>query len=78
MFLCNNKDLEMLQWVREFNKFDLYTKCPDTPDIEQLKRYYGNLVEQCFEDFKLDLNFENVCNNCRNCNTNTYSVLEMP
>ncbi|XP_052232580.1 inositol oxygenase-like [Dreissena polymorpha] len=46
MFLCNNKDLEMLQWVREFNKFDLYTKCPDTPDIEQLKRYYGNLVEK--------------------------------
>ncbi|KAG7216094.1 hypothetical protein INR49_007846 [Caranx melampygus] len=26
MNLCNDKDLRMLPWVKEFNKFDLYTR----------------------------------------------------
>ncbi|KAL4231424.1 hypothetical protein ACF0H5_009001 [Mactra antiquata] len=46
MYLCNNKDLEMLTWVREFNKFDLYTKCPDIPDINDLIPYYSKLIDK--------------------------------
>jgi len=44
--LCNNKDLEMLKWVNEFNQFDLYTKCPDIPDLDELVPYYTKLVEK--------------------------------
>ena len=39
-YLSNEKDDSMLKWIREFNKFDLYTKAPDMPDIEELKPYY--------------------------------------
>ena len=39
-YLANEKDARLLPWIREFNKFDLYTKCPDMPDIEELKPYY--------------------------------------
>ncbi|KAK3590342.1 hypothetical protein CHS0354_025734 [Potamilus streckersoni] len=46
MYLCNNKDVEMMKWVREFNQFDLYTKCPDIPDLDSLLPYYQNLVEK--------------------------------
>ncbi|XP_072291012.1 inositol oxygenase [Eucyclogobius newberryi] len=44
--LCNNKDLQMLPWVKEFNKFDLYTKTTDMPDVEQLKTYYQSLIDK--------------------------------
>uniref|UniRef100_A0A670ZCF1 Inositol oxygenase n=1 Tax=Pseudonaja textilis TaxID=8673 RepID=A0A670ZCF1_PSETE len=44
MHLCNTKDLQMLPWVQEFNKFDLYTKCEQLPDPQQLKPYYESLI----------------------------------
>ena len=47
MYLCNEKDLRMLEWVRSFQKFDLYTKDDGKlPDIEQLKPYYLSLIEK--------------------------------
>jgi inositol oxygenase len=46
MYLCNNKDLEMMKWVNEFNKFDLYSKCPDIPPLQELVPYYTKLVEK--------------------------------
>ncbi|KAL7870981.1 hypothetical protein SRHO_G00084780 [Serrasalmus rhombeus] len=46
MHLCNEKDLKMLPWVKEFNKFDLYTKSTDLPDVEQLKPYYQSLIDK--------------------------------
>lgn len=45
-YLTNNKDKEMLHWVREFNQFDLYTKAPDMPDIDSLHDYYEGLVKK--------------------------------
>lgn len=45
-YLTDNKDEEMKEWVCEFNKFDLYTKCPDFPDIEDIKPYYQNLIDK--------------------------------
>ncbi|CAN0429851.1 unnamed protein product [Lampetra planeri] len=44
--LCNEQDRAMLPWVREFNKFDLYTKSEDLPNVEELKPYYAALVEK--------------------------------
>ncbi|XP_034031512.1 inositol oxygenase [Thalassophryne amazonica] len=46
MHLCNDKDLSMLPWVQEFNKFDLYTKVSDLPDVEKLKPYYQSLIDK--------------------------------
>ncbi|XP_030645889.1 inositol oxygenase [Chanos chanos] len=46
MHLCNDKDLRMLPWVKEFNKFDLYTKSTDLPDVEELKPYYQSLIDK--------------------------------
>ncbi|ESO90727.1 hypothetical protein LOTGIDRAFT_123081, partial [Lottia gigantea] len=45
-YLCNNKDEEMKAWVNEFNKFDLYTKSPEFPDIEEIKPYYQSLIDK--------------------------------
>lgn len=44
--LCNDKDLRMLPWVKEFNKFDLYSKCEDVPDLEALTPYYQSLIDK--------------------------------
>ncbi|XP_018621284.1 inositol oxygenase [Scleropages formosus] len=46
MHLCNDKDLQMLPWVKEFNKFDLYTKTTHLPDVEELKPYYQSLIDK--------------------------------
>ena len=43
-YLCDDHDREMLVWVKRFNPFDLYTKCPETPDWNQLRPYYEALV----------------------------------
>ncbi|CAL1592315.1 unnamed protein product [Knipowitschia caucasica] len=44
--LCNDRDLQMLPWVKEFNQFDLYTKTTELPDVEQLKPYYQTLIDK--------------------------------
>nr|XP_054098936.1 inositol oxygenase isoform X1 [Callithrix jacchus] len=44
--LCSPQDLAMLPWVQEFNKFDLYTKCPDLPDVDTLRPYYQGLIDK--------------------------------
>jgi len=43
---CNDKDRETLPWIREFNKFDLYTKKEAVPDLEALRPYYQSLVDK--------------------------------
>jgi len=40
------EDLETLKWVKEFNKFDLYSKGDALPDCEALKPYYQSLLEK--------------------------------
>lgn len=44
--LCDDTDLQMLKWIREFNKFDLYTKADAEPDLKALWPYYQSLVDQ--------------------------------
>lgn len=44
--LCSKHDLAMLPWVREFNRFDLYSKTPDLPDVPTLIPYYQSLIDK--------------------------------
>ena len=45
-YFCSNKDREMMKWVNKFNQFDLYTKCPVPPKVDELKEYYQGLVDK--------------------------------
>ncbi|KAF2348992.1 Inositol oxygenase [Trinorchestia longiramus] len=45
-YLCNQKDRDTLPWIQEFNKFDLYTKKEDVPDMDVLRPYYQSLVDK--------------------------------
>ena len=44
--LCDDHDREMLSWVRKFNPYDLYSKCPTLPDWSELRPYYLDLVRK--------------------------------
>ncbi|XP_021402049.1 inositol oxygenase isoform X5 [Lonchura striata] len=44
--LCSEEDRRMLPWVRELNKFDLYTKQEELPDVQQLRAYYQGLIDK--------------------------------
>ncbi|GFY02283.1 inositol oxygenase [Trichonephila clavipes] len=44
--LASNKDNEMKKWVKEFNKFDLYSKSHKVPDIDALIPYYQSLIDK--------------------------------
>jgi len=44
--ICNNDDINTLEWVKEFNQFDLYSKIDEVPDVEVLKSYYQQLVDK--------------------------------
>ncbi|XP_014213564.1 inositol oxygenase isoform X2 [Copidosoma floridanum] len=43
---CTEEDDQMLEWVLEFNKYDLYSKSAGVPDIEALWPYYEKLIEK--------------------------------
>ena len=42
--LMNDKDVEMFEWVKKFNPYDLYSKAPVKPDMKTLMPYYRELV----------------------------------
>jgi len=44
--LMNDKDAAMLEWVRKFNPYDLYSKGHSKPDVKQLKPYYDELFAE--------------------------------
>ena len=43
-WLCDEHDRAMLPWVRKFNLYDLYSKCPTPPDWAALRPYYADLI----------------------------------
>lgn len=45
-YFCSQKDHQMLPWIKELNRFDLYTKSDDMPDIEQLIPYYQSIIDE--------------------------------
>lgn len=44
--LLRPEDEETLQWVREFNKADLYTKHDERPDMEAMWKYYQPIIDK--------------------------------
>lgn len=44
--LMSEKDIEMFEWVKKFNPYDLYTKAPVKPDVKALRPYYEELVSK--------------------------------
>jgi inositol oxygenase len=44
----NDQDREMLEWVKEFNQYDLYSKSDSAPDGEALRPYYEDLIAEFF------------------------------
>jgi len=47
------KDAETMKWVKEFNKFDLYSKADAVPNVEELKPYYTSLLKKYNLDGRL-------------------------
>lgn len=47
-YLLDDTDREMLKWVKEFNKFDLYSKADSTMDLAELTGYYKKLIAKYF------------------------------
>jgi inositol oxygenase len=45
-YLLNDHDRKMFDWVRAFNPYDLYTKSHEKPDVEKLKPFYMDLIEE--------------------------------
>ena len=41
-------DHQMLEYVKLFNPYDLYSKSDVPPDIEALKPYYEDLIHEFF------------------------------
>ena len=44
--LLNEKDAQYLEWIRDFNKYDLYTKSQKIYDLEEVKEYYDPIVRK--------------------------------
>jgi inositol oxygenase len=44
--LMNDKDAVMLEWVKKFNPYDLYSKGHSKPNIQELKPYYDDLFAE--------------------------------
>ena len=40
------KDHQYMEWVTEFNKYDLYTKSDKIYDLEEIKAYYTPIIEK--------------------------------
>ncbi len=43
-YLANDEDRAMLPWVQKFNPYDLYTKSPQRPRLDELRPYYEDLL----------------------------------
>lgn len=49
-WLMNDHDQEMIKWVKEFNQYDLYSKAEVETDIDSLKPYYMELINEFFPE----------------------------
>jgi inositol oxygenase len=47
-YLLDDHDREMLEWVRAFNPYDLYSKSAAPPDVQALRPYYEELIAEYF------------------------------
>ncbi|HWB95664.1 MAG TPA: inositol oxygenase family protein [Bryobacteraceae bacterium] len=47
-YFLNDQDRRMLEWVRAFNPYDLYSKSAERPDLEKIKPFYQDLIAEYF------------------------------
>jgi len=47
-YLMNETDKEMVEWLKKFQKFDLYSKLPEKPNVDELLPYYKKLMDKYF------------------------------
>ncbi|MBX3279388.1 MAG: inositol oxygenase [Acidobacteria bacterium] len=47
-YLLDEHDREMLEWVKKFNPYDLYTKSHEKPNFTELRPFYEELVGEFF------------------------------
>ncbi len=45
-YLMNEQDEQIFEWVKKFNRYDLYSKGAEKPELEQLRPYYEDLVAE--------------------------------
>ena len=48
--LLDEHDVEMFNWVRAFNPYDLYSKSPVPPSVKELRPYYEDLASKYLPD----------------------------
>ena len=48
--LMNDRDREMFRWVRAFNRYDLYSKAEERPNLDELRPYYEELTQEFFPE----------------------------
>lgn len=46
--LMNYRDQQMFKWVRAFNPYDLYSKSPVRPNVDELRPFYEDLIAEFF------------------------------
>lgn len=46
--LLEDRDRELMHWVRAFNPYDLYSKGAERPDVAKLRPYYEELIAEWF------------------------------
>ena len=44
--LMKEEDHQMLSWVQKFQPYDLYSKSDSPPDVERLKPFYSELIDE--------------------------------
>jgi inositol oxygenase len=44
--LMNDKDKQYLEWIRDFNRYDLYFKSNKTYDLDKIQDYYLPIAEK--------------------------------
>jgi len=49
-YLMDEHDREMFQWVNKFNPYDLYSKSPEPPKVDELRPYYEGLIAKYFPE----------------------------
>ena len=48
--LANDRDRQMLTWVKAFNRYDLYSKSDAKPDLSTLRPFYDDLIAEFFPE----------------------------
>jgi inositol oxygenase len=47
-YLMSPHDVEMFEWVRKFNPYDLYSKGRPKPNLKEIKPWYDDLFQEFF------------------------------